>query len=567
MLHGNPAPPAAPFARLRTGAPALAVAAFLSATLAGCGPAGPEGLAVYTASLPLEGPCPTTSVSTTEFASEIAELRARITGSGMEAVTSSAAIGDPLEVESVPAGEDRTVALYGVASSGAEPWRGITRGITVTEGESVNVNVLLTRVADLTCPRTPQSDARAFHTATKLDDGRILIVGGASAERDASATCAGCTTMSATSAVDVYDPTTGEFTPVGGLTIRRMLHTATKLEDGRVVIIGGTEEARLDPSLSFPLTPTLFVSLVEVFDPTDNSIRSAGDPVGGGRVFHQATALPGGTLLVTGGIETVNATNDLSNALDTTLFCSGSQIVCGVGPSMTRRRAGHTAAFIERPDGISELTLWGGSVGPDTDGPAYQLEAMQNLQAGFALKDVAAMAASRNLFFAATAQYSPFRVLSAGGLERAPDGTFSMAIAQEGPGGPVFVYDASAVQGGGGIATRHPQGRTMALAAPSFFGSAAGLPGEDRAIIAGGFNGLDFAPTNALDFFNETDLTVAPLSVGGAPRTLRQARGALVAAPIGNGTVLMSGGTAGDAGLRIPLPTSEIFTDSLDPTQ
>ena len=56
--------------------------------------------------------------------------------------------------------------------------------------------------------------------AMLLDDGRVLIAYG-----DASA--------------ELYDPATGTFSPTGSMTTARVVASATRLADGRVLIAGG----------------------------------------------------------------------------------------------------------------------------------------------------------------------------------------------------------------------------------------------------------------------------------------------------------------------------------------
>ena len=60
---------------------------------------------------------------------------------------------------------------------------------------------------------------------------------------------------------------------------------------------------------------------------------------------------------------------------------------------------------------------------------------------------------------------------------------------------------------------------------------------------------------------SKTTLTTTSIAVGGQPRTLRQARGGMVAAANRDGAVLLSGGETPDASGRIPLATAEIFAD------
>ncbi|HZW00651.1 MAG TPA: kelch repeat-containing protein, partial [Candidatus Deferrimicrobium sp.] len=68
----------------------------------------------------------------------------------------------------------------------------------------------------------PMLSARSGHSATLLDDGRVLIVGGLDSE-----------TLGATASIEVFDPGTLTFEAVGSLGMARWQPAATKLCDGR----------------------------------------------------------------------------------------------------------------------------------------------------------------------------------------------------------------------------------------------------------------------------------------------------------------------------------------------
>ncbi|MBK6604207.1 MAG: hypothetical protein IPG24_01740 [Leptospiraceae bacterium] len=73
---------------------------------------------------------------------------------------------------------------------------------------------------------------RSWHTVTLLPSGKVLVVGGIDSYET------GLPTNSFNSA-EIYDPSTGVFTNTGNLNYPRQLHSATLLNDGKVLIIGG----------------------------------------------------------------------------------------------------------------------------------------------------------------------------------------------------------------------------------------------------------------------------------------------------------------------------------------
>ncbi len=114
------------------------------------------------------------------------------------------------------------------------------------------------------------------HTATLLQDGRVLVVGN------------GGETSTAGKVADVYDPATGTFSPSGSMRLGRWLHTATLLADGRVLILGGR-------------TPQDSVRVsAELYDPRSGTFSAAGS-MQEGRQQQTATLLQDGRVLIAGG--------------------------------------------------------------------------------------------------------------------------------------------------------------------------------------------------------------------------------------------------------------------------
>ena len=73
------------------------------------------------------------------------------------------------------------------------------------------------------------ADARGGHTSTTLKDGRILVTGG----------WTNTTPSNVLMSAELYASATGKFSPTGALPEVRTNHTATLLQDGRVLIVGG----------------------------------------------------------------------------------------------------------------------------------------------------------------------------------------------------------------------------------------------------------------------------------------------------------------------------------------
>lgn len=125
-------------------------------------------------------------------------------------------------------------------------------------------------------------EGRSAHTATLLQDGSVLIVGGAR-----SGTGSGRQIATAVR----YTPSTNQWSPAGTLLEGRYLHAAVAMPDGRVIILGGTDG-----------TDTLFT--VEAW--SANGVPVA--PVGGGKPYAGSAPRAGSQgLLVTTQLTSIDA--------------------------------------------------------------------------------------------------------------------------------------------------------------------------------------------------------------------------------------------------------------------
>jgi hypothetical protein len=126
--------------------------------------------------------------------------------------------------------------------------------------------------------------ARMGHQAVLLRDGRVLVVGGDPAR-------------SLQSTAEIFDPATLEWTPASPLALHRPSwrvvprpdFTATRLPDGRVLVVGGN-----DPTFSG-------IREAEIYDPASDTWQLTARS-GVWRVGHSATLLADGRVLVAGGV-------------------------------------------------------------------------------------------------------------------------------------------------------------------------------------------------------------------------------------------------------------------------
>ncbi|MCX7943162.1 MAG: hypothetical protein N2746_01450 [Deltaproteobacteria bacterium] len=193
-------------------------------------------------------------------------------------------------------------------------WCGATEKIALKKGDKKDVSVFIGRCSDFVFTRNKMNTSRVFHTATLLKDGRVLIVGGVSTVSldSCDAECDGigckpyCRLANAIPDAEIYDYKKGEFQKIGKLNIPRALHSATLLEDGRVVIVGGSRRVKLylvpPPDKPFVMPEDIDdASLsIEIFDPQSNTFKKVQGEVS--RAMHSAYLAHNGKIYIFGGI-------------------------------------------------------------------------------------------------------------------------------------------------------------------------------------------------------------------------------------------------------------------------
>jgi N-acetylneuraminic acid mutarotase len=125
---------------------------------------------------------------------------------------------------------------------------------------------------------------REFHTATLLPDGLVLVAGGFVDCDDSF--------CSDTRTAELYDPATGKWTPTGSMNAAREQHSATLLQDGKVLVAGGIDQGGFGNAHSH--------SSAELYDPK-TGIWSPTASMSMIHIGQTATLLPNGWVLVAGG--------------------------------------------------------------------------------------------------------------------------------------------------------------------------------------------------------------------------------------------------------------------------
>ncbi len=361
--------------------------------------------------------------------------------------------------------------------------------------------------------------ARASHQATLLNDGTVLITGGASYNGDAG------DTLYAIPSAEIYNPGPRTFTLVPTtMNAPRVNHQQALLLDGEVIVAGGQDDT---------LTP---LASAEVYDPVAKIFTETGASMDAARSLFTATPLVDGTVYFVGGATAA------TDGVQTDLFdgTPGSFVPTG---SMTEPRRFHTATML--PD--ARVFLSGGQnalLGPLNSTEIYD---GASFSAGPDL-NVARSLHTATMFFNGAGLTTP-QILISGGVTSMAQGwvtnTAEVYTPVAGGAGSAPVTTTTAM-------TNAPSGRfghTATYLAPVAVPTTAPVLPNGGVLVVGGEDatGAVLATTDLFvpDGASNGSFNVSVLRTGKSSATahnLKTARVYHTATTLCDGTVLVAGG-------------------------
>jgi hypothetical protein len=195
------------------------------------------------------------------------------------------------------------------------------------------------------------SVARLGHTMTLLTNNKVLIVGGYDGKKLSFATA------------EIYDTSTGQFTvTTSPMSATRWKHTATLLPDGKVLIAGGI----LGPTnIAAQETTELYDPTSGSFTPHTLSTATTGLALREARIGHTATLLPNNKILFLGNEGENTGVAKILNYNSATPTDSTWETI--TAPSYTQyKRASHTTTLVKDPSAIIGGFPTGNASSPDT---------------------------------------------------------------------------------------------------------------------------------------------------------------------------------------------------------
>ena len=440
-------------------------------------------------------------------------------------------VGSPSDTQVGTGATFTTPNPLAVADSGSQFYLVVTDSTTPT-AQTATSSKLTLRVGTFTAitgtsTQVPSSN-RFGHTATRLNDGRVLLVGGLTHMNGTAVTTA-----------EIYDPVAKTFTLTGSPATFRFRHDAVLLTDGTVLIFNGTNS-----------TGATWIPSAEIFDPAANAgvgafttLDSAqlGNHIG--RTQDAVVLLPShDAVLIAGGQAGGSNTDTAEIFSPATASGTFQTITVGGNPHLMPQPTSALAGTLL--GGGDQVLLTGGIVGTQTSPTAATEQftfattfSVNPIVAGPSLKETVA-----NHVAAAFGN----EVLVAGGQTGAIGTGSQDAELYPGAGSFGYIGDAGLTppiygNAPGGIGMPDPFLSPVAVSMP-----------DGTLLLAGGQDGFGFGQSAAdlYDPFAGKFLQVGPM--------LSQRHGH-TATLLTDGTVLLFGGDTGNS--QSPSPVAEIFSE------
>jgi hypothetical protein len=429
------------------------------------------------------------------------------------------------------------------------------------------------------CVDARMSEARAFHTATLLPNGKVLIIGGATASvSDPTQETLTAPLLALTGDAELYDPSTGTFTKISESTppAGRAFHQAALIDRSptqyKILIVGGVKTtAPMMPALGptnsgvggprlvpFDTTQTIPAALptraagaeILTLDLATNSATREPLPSIQPAAFAAEAPFPDG-LAVAGGI-------DWTDPLDTTTYVQqiAADRAGDVRSGMTQApRLGATLTPIT--DDVA--LLWGGGTLPST--PVSEL--VTGLGAGhtIASTSVGVPGAPLTQFHTATIFDTTngasllvtggFSVENGGNAVQPPPASSAVRLVTVAPGGAIST--AAATLGNGFVSDSSTCTNDMRYR-PAGFESAIPL-GRGRVLVTGGSPTFVARGCNDCDgdgsllcSIHQAALFTPPSTLSRAPEGMQVARAGHTTTLLADGNVLVLGGLSSPVG-------------------
>lgn len=190
----------------------------------------------------------------------------------------------------VPLPDGKTLVIGGLTGqiNGTTPAFSAVADVYLIDPSAPSPLKMISKVASM-------SAARHGHATALLPGGRVLVAGGLPDDESTSAVAS----------AEIYDPDSNTWTSIDGMGAARAFATATALPSGKVLIVGGTDgTTSLDSAESFDPFAKDGVGKWNGLAPMKIGNESLG------RHAHSATILQDGRVLVAGGVRGVGATQD-----------------------------------------------------------------------------------------------------------------------------------------------------------------------------------------------------------------------------------------------------------------